>query len=148
MNGVQLNAEERRIAHARKVEHIDAVAIRAALAGTPTVLTAIEEGVVISICDIYCLDQAVVAQGLEMTVRTLQRRIHERREEIVSPHQLQVLTDEVREPVAALIDAVAGGDGATVAGILKGCDLAQLGALVVVLAKLAADSRCQDMAEA
>lgn len=134
MNGRESNCADRRIAHERTVEHIDAVAIRAALAGTPAVLTAIEEGVAVTVCDIYCLDQAIVARGLGVDLRTMQRRILARRTQLLAPSHLALLLDALRDPADAVIAAVIGGDGAGLAAILKGADPAHVASLLIVLA--------------
>lgn len=138
MNGNEINAELRGQAHRALVAHIDLIAVRAALLGTPVALEEIEQGVTVTLCDLLELDQETVAEGLGIHPRSLQRRIKERRTQILEPHYRAIITDAVREPVDALIQAVEQGDGPILAEILKGYDRMRMVALVLELASRAA----------
>lgn len=126
-------------AHERAVHLIDLEAVRRVLSGIPAVLTELERGAVIALCDAGGLDATVTAQGLGIAPSTVDWTIRRhRRRAAVLTRDLQAAV--MLRPAAELVEAVAAGDAEAVAGVLLPLGRQQFAALAVVLASMVADA--------
>lgn len=126
-------------AHERAVHLIDLEAVRRVLSGIPAVLTELERGAVIALCDAGGLDATVTAQGLGIAPSTVDWTIRRhRRRAAVLTRDLQAAV--MLRPAAELVEAVAAGDAEAVAAVLCGLGRQQFAALAVVLASMVADA--------
>ena len=126
-------------AQERAVHLIDLEAVRRVLSGIPAVLTELERGAVIALCDAGGLDATVTAQGLGIAPSTVDWTIRRhRRRAAVLTRDLQAAA--MLRPAAELVSAVADSDADTVASVLSPLSLQQFAALAVVLASMVADA--------
>lgn len=132
----QTDAQVRHAEHERAVHLVDAVAIRKALFGTPVVLTQLERGAVVTICDTHGLSRDLVAEGLEENRRQFEREIAYRRRDLPAT-RADYLAAAARQPASDLVAAVKAWDRDAVAEVLVGLDVQGLYALAVVLADMA-----------
>lgn len=132
----ETDAQVRRAAHERAVHLVDAVAIRKALFGTPVVLTELERGAVVTICDTHGLSRDLVAEGLEENRRQFERAVAYRRRDLPAA-RADFLAAAARQPALDLVAAVKAWDRDAVAEVLVGLDVQGLYALAVVLADMA-----------
>lgn len=118
-------------AHERAVHLIDLEAVRRVLSGIPAVLTELERGAVIALCDAGGLDATVTAQGLGVAPSTVDWTIRRhRRRAAVLTRDLQAAV--MLRPAAELVEAVAA--------VLTPLGQQQFAALAVVLASMVADA--------
>ncbi len=127
--------------HERQVELVDAVTIRRALSGCPSVLDAmtdLERDLVVAIADIDGLDREISARGLGISKGALEWTIIRRRRRVAALTR-DLWAAAALRPAADLVGAVGSGDGEAVASLLTGLDSQRLAALAVVLAAAVAD---------
>lgn len=125
-------------AHERAVHLIDLEAVRRVLLGIPAVLTELERGAVIALCDAGGLDATVTAQGLGVAPSTVDWTVRRHRKRAAAlTRDLQAAA--MLRPAAELVTAVAGSDAEAVASVLSSLSLQQFAALAVVLAAAVSD---------
>ena len=127
--------------HERLVELVDAVTIRRALSGCPSVLEAmtdLERELVVAIADIDGLDREITARGLGISKGALEWTITRRRRRVEALTRDLWAASALR-PAAELIAAVGAGDAGAVASLLRPLDPQRFAALAVVLAAAVAD---------
>lgn len=125
-------------AHEQAVHLIDLEAVRKALLGVPVVLTELEAGAVVALCDLGGLDYTITAQGLGISYAAFKDRIKTRRRRVGGlTRDLQAAV--MLRPAADLVAAVASGDADRVASVLSPLGLQQFAALAVVLAAAVSD---------
>jgi len=122
--------EQERAAHL-----IDVGAIRRALLGTPTALRELEQGAVVTLCDVDGIDRHMIAGAIGITKDNLEVLIRRRRAALPAAES-EFLAACMREPAADLVGAVRARDRAAVAEVFEGLDYRALYALAIVLADL------------
>lgn len=125
-------------AHEQAVHLIDLEAVRKALLGVPVVLTELEAGAVVALCDLGGLDYTITAQGLGISYAAFKDRIKTRRRRAPGLTRDLMAASALR-PAAELVSAVAGSDADAVASVLSSLSLQQFAALAVVLAAAVSD---------
>lgn len=133
MNGFETANAQRLAVHERAVHLVDAVAIRRALLGDPVALTELEYGACVVICDRGGLNRELVARGLGVGRRRLEREVAYKRRDLPAVER-ELLAAELRPVAAEFAQAVERGDAAAVAGIAAGLDAEGWCALALNLA--------------